>query len=254
MFLWSSISLCANPINCWFPPGWKNKRPQALAISQALSKHSGISIKPKIANSYPQIISAFSKHKPNIVYVGSFVQAILNVRKLGTPLVQMQNGKEYYSGILVYPKDLDPVKILLENPRQIAFAMGASSGESAAKAATAGKATIAGLNHSTTCSYILKGTAKAGVVKNWWWDKNRSNYPNLASYQIPEVSVKKNPDNILTVSNAITTKQRKKIIDAARASIELFGATEIIPFDPANLLFTINLMKKANLDPMTINW
>ena len=91
-------------ITCWFPPGWKTKGSAARAITETLSQKSGLDIKPRIAKSYPEILEAFSSDNPSLVYVGSFVQAIINARNLGTPLAQNINGKELYSGVLVYPK------------------------------------------------------------------------------------------------------------------------------------------------------
>ncbi len=254
VMLWSTISLSADSIRCWFPPGWKQKAPLAKAITQELSKHSGLSIKPRIAKTYPDILAAFTTGKPEIVYVGSFVQAIIKARALGTGLVQNVNGKEFYSGVLVYPKDQNPETILKEYPDEISFAAGASSGESSAKAATGGKASIATPNHKATCGAVLAGKAKAGVVKDWWWDSNKSNYPNLAMYKIPGVSMAKNPDNVLAVSNGVTEEQRKKIVSAAIASKGVFGAPEMMVFDPASLQFSLGLMKKGKIDPLTYSW
>ena len=170
-----------------------------------------MSIRPSIAQSYPEILTAFSENKQNLVYVGSFVQVIIKVRGLGTPLVQAINGKEFYSGVLVYPKGQDPEAILHDFPEEIAFAVGASSGESSAKAATAGKASIRTPSHSYTCASIMAGKAKAGFVKNWWWDANHVKFPGLAMYKLPDISLEKNPDNVLTASKAVSAEVMNKI-------------------------------------------
>ena len=65
-------------------------------ITGALSQNSGVTVKPRIAKSYPEILKAFSTGDANLVYVGSFVQAIIKARGLGTPLAQTINGKELY--------------------------------------------------------------------------------------------------------------------------------------------------------------
>ncbi len=244
----------AESLNCWFPPAWKAKGKQAKAITAALSKESGLIIKPRIAKSYPQILRSFDSDDQSLVYVGSFVQAIIKARGLGTALVQTINGKDLYSGVLVYPKEKDPGAILKRYPEQIAFTRGASSGESSAKAATGGKAKIATANHGATCGAVKAGKAKAGVVKNWWWEANKNRFPMLAMYKIPEVSIEMNPDNVLTASKAVPNNVQKKIADAAIAVKNVFGAAEMVPFDESRLEFSLSLMEKGKIDPLTYRW
>jgi len=244
----------ATDITCWFPPSWLAKSSQAKVITDALSDHSGLTIRPRIAPSYPEILRSFASDQANIVYVGSFVQAIIKDRGIGVPLAQNKNGKEFYSGVLVYPKGLDPAAILKNDPEKIAFAKGASSGESSAKAATVGKAAMPTPNHDATCKAVEAGAAKAGVVKNWWWEANKQNHPGLDMYKIPDISIEKNPDNVLTASNAISAEDRQKIVAAAIAAKNTFGAPEMVPFDASSLDFSIELMKKGNIDPHNYQW
>jgi ABC-type phosphate/phosphonate transport system substrate-binding protein len=241
-------------ITCWFPPGWKTKAAAAGAIAKSLSERSKLTIKPRIAESYPQILEAFSGDDPSLVFVGSFVQAIIAARGLGTPLAQSINGKELYSGIMVYPKGGDPEAILRDSPAEIAFTRGASSGESSAKAATAGKAAIGVKNHGAASQAVVAGKAKAAVVKNWWWESNKDKFPGLAVYEIPGVSIKKNPDNVLTASKAISNKLQAKITAAAISSQMVFGGKGMVKFDAATLNFSLELMKKGNIDPLTYSW
>ncbi|NOX26197.1 MAG: phosphate/phosphite/phosphonate ABC transporter substrate-binding protein [Deltaproteobacteria bacterium] len=250
----AAASAAAGTYTCWFPPAWKSKAPKAMAIAKALSKNSGLTIRPRIAKSYPQILTAFSAKQPSIVYVGSFVQAIIHARKLGTPLVQNINGHELYSGVMIYPKGQDPKTILAKYPRQIAYAKGADSGETSAKAATNGKAAIATANHGATCGAILAGKAKAGYVKNWWWDTHKSKYPTLAMSETPGISIIGNPDNVLTVSNSVPKADAQKIKEAAIASKDAFGAPKMVPFDVSQIQFSLNLMKKAKINPLTYSW
>lgn len=244
----------ASDMNCWFSPGWKKKPQQAKAICTALTEKSGITIKPRIAKSYPQILKAFDSPDQSLVYVGSFVQAIIKARNLGTALVQNINGKEFYSGVLVYPKEEDPQKILNDYPEKIAFAKGASSGESSAKAATDGKAKMGTANHGVTCAAVKAGKAKAGVVKNWWWESNKSKFPMLDMYKMPGISITKNPDNVLTASKAVPSDIQEKIAAAAIASKEAFGAPQMAKFDTSLLDFSLGLMKKGKIDPLTYSW
>lgn len=253
IFMITSVTY-AESINCWFPPGWKTKPKLAQNITKALTQKSGITIKPRIARSYPQILKAFDSPDMNLVYVGSFVQAIIKARKLGKALVQNINGKDLYSGVLVYPKGGDPKKILKSFPEKIAYAKGASSGESSAKAATFGKAKIATANHGATSGAVMAGKAKAGVVKNWWWESNKGKYPKLSMYKIPGISVEKNPDNVLSASNAVSKSIQKKIIAAAIASKDVFGAPKMVEFDASRLKFTLGLMKKGKIDPNLYRW
>jgi ABC-type phosphate/phosphonate transport system substrate-binding protein len=244
----------AETITCWFPPGWKNKADKARNIASALGKESGINIRPRIAKSYPEILASFDSDDASLVYVGSFVQTIIRARGLGTPLVQSINGKEMYSGVLVYPKGGDPAAILKINPAQIAFAVGASSGESSAKAATGGKASIGTPNHGATCAAVKSGKAKAGVVKNWWWEANGSKFPGLAMYEIPGVSEQKNPDNVLTASKAMPADVMLKISAAASNLKDVFGANEMKPFKSDTLDFSLSLMQKGNINPLSYTW
>ncbi len=241
-------------MNCWFPPGWKTKGEQAKAITSALSKESGLTIKPRIAKSYPQILKSFDSPDQSLVYVGSFVQAVVKARGLGTALVQNINGKDLYSGVLVYPKGEDPKAILNKYPEQIAYARGASSGESSAKAATGGKAKIGTANHGATCGAVKAGKAKAGVVKNWWWEGNKNKFSMLAMYRIPGVSVEKNPDNVLTASKAVPANVQNKIKEAAIAVRDAFGAPKMVAFDPSRIEFSLSLMEKGKIDPLTYSW
>lgn len=241
-------------ITCWFPPGWKAKGSQAMKITKALSQNSGLDIKPRIAKSYPEILTAFSTDQQSLVYVGSFVQAIIKARNLGTPLVQNINGKDLYSGVLIYPKGENPEKILKNNPTQIAFAVGASSGESSAKAGTNGKAAIGTKNHGASAGAVKAGKAKAAVVKNWWWEKNKQKMSTMDMYRMPGVSIEKNPDNVLTASKAVPADIANKIKKAAMASKDAFGAPKMVDFDESRLNFPLSLMKKGEIDPKTYSW
>ncbi len=247
-------SAYAETVNLWFPPGWKAKGAKARVISKALAEQSGINIKPRIAKSYPEILKAFDSGQPSLVYVGSFVQAIIKARGLGTPLVQSINGKELYSGIMVYPKGEDPEAILKNTPEQIAFTIGASSGESSAKAATSGKASIGVANHGAASGAVKAGKAKAAVVKNWWWEANKAKFPTLATYKVPGVSIEKNPDNVLTASKSLGTDTVSKVKSAALQLKDAFGATGVEEFDASKIDFSIELMKKGNIDPLTYSW
>jgi hypothetical protein len=173
---------------------------------------------------------------------------------MGNQLVQNINGKDLYSGVLVYPKDQDPAEILAKFPEKIAFAKGASSGESSAKAATSGKASIPVANHGAASNAVKAGKAKAAVVKNWWWESNKKKFPGLAMYRVPGVSIEKNPDNVLTASKAVPAQICQKITAAAIASKDAFGAPEMIKFDKSRLDYPLALMKKGKIDPMKYKW
>lgn len=250
----TSAALSAEIVTCWFPPDWNAKAEKAQSITKALAEESGVIIRTKIARDYPEILNAFSSSKPNLVYVGSFAQAIIKARNLGTPLVQSIDGKELYSGILVYPKGQDPQKILQQHPEKIAFAAAASSGESSAKAATGGKSALKMGSHEAASQAVESGEAKAAVVKNWWWESSKVNHPGLESYEIPGISLNGNPDNVLAASNAVSEETRTRITKAALVRKEVFGANKMVPFDPSRLDFSLTLMRKGNIDPLSYNW
>ena len=244
-------SASAAEIKCWFSPDWSSKAQQTEEITKALSEKTGLTIKPQIAKSYPEIIKAFSTPEQNLVYVGSFVQAIIKSRDLGTALVQNIDGKELYSGVLVYTKGRNPEDILKNSSAEIAFAKAASSGETAAKAATGGKANQAKASHNEACAAVVTGRAQAAVVKNWWWETNKGKFPTLDMYKIPGISIEKNPDNVLTASKSIPADVQAKIAAAAIASSAAFGAPKMVPFDQARLAFPLEMMQKGNIDPKT---
>jgi ABC-type phosphate/phosphonate transport system substrate-binding protein len=250
----SGTAIAAEILTCWFPPSWKSQGENAKIIARALSDESGIIIRPKIAGDYPEILTAFASPKPCLVYVGSFVQAVIKARNLGTPLVQADNGKEFYSGVLVYPKGKNPQEILQKFPEQIAFAAAASSGESCAKAATHGKAAIKVGSHGAALDAVGEGRAKAAFVKNWWWESNKPNYPSMEIYEVPGISVVKNPDHVLTASNSVPADVMAKITKAAIARKDVFGASKMVPFEKSKLDFSLELMQKGDIDPMTYNW
>lgn len=251
----TSLSFAADFVTCWFPPGWKSKAIQAKTITDALAEKSGLAIRPRIAKSYPEILSAFSKDEANLVYVGSFVQAIIAARKLGTPLVQNVNGKEMYSGVLVYPDGKDPLAIIEQTPTEVAFALGASSGESSAKAGTKGQAAIGVANHGAAVNAVKAGKAKGAVVKNWWWAANGSKFPGMKSFDIPGVSLTKNPDNVLTASRAVSKEVAEKVKAAAMASNSAFGSNAaMLPFESSKLAFSLGLMQQGGIDPLTYSW
>lgn len=247
----ASAAMAAD-LTCWFAPGTGEAKAQQ--ISKALGSNSGLSIEPRVAKSYPEILESLSSSKPQLVYVGSFVQAIIAARSLGTPLVQNANGKEMYSGILIYPAGQDPEAILRQHPTEIAYALGASSGESSAKAATGGKAAIGVSNHGEAVAALQSGKAKGAVVKDWWWLANESKYSGLKSYRMPGISLQKNPDNVLTASKAVPADVREKISLAAMANSAAFGEDSVmLPFE-SDLSFSLELMKKGKIDPLTYSW
>ncbi len=168
--------------------------------------------------------------------------------------MQATNGKKYYSGVLVYPKGEDPIAILNNSPTKIAYAVGASSGESSAKAATDGQSAIPTKNHGTTCGAVKAGKAKAGVVKNWWWAGNGKRFSELTMYEIPSVSETRNPDNVLSASKGVSADVKSRITEAAKASKDVFGATEMVDFDPTTLDFSLSLMDRGKIDPITYRW
>lgn len=246
-------ALASEPLNCWFPPGFNEAR--AKVIADALTANSGITVSPRIAKSYPEILSAFATNQPNLVYSGSFVQAIIAGRKLGTPMVQSADGKEMYAGILICPKDKDPETLLKQFPQQIAFAKGASSGESTAKAATAGRADISVASHGEAVKAVVDGKAQAAVVKDWWWLGVEKNHGNLKSYRIPGLSDQRNPDNVLAASNAVPKAVVEKLTLAAMTSSAAFGEnTVLLPFDSSQLSFSLGLMQKGKIDPVSYSW
>jgi len=250
----AGTALAADSVTCWFPPGYKNMD-QAQAIVGALSKGSGVEVTARVAASYPEILEAFAGKGMNLVYAGSFAQSIIMARKLGTPLVQTIDGKELYAGIMIHKMGQNPKAILANAPESIAYAIGASSGESCAKAATAGKAAVGVSNHAAAVDAVVAGKAQAAVVKDGWWQSNQAKYPGLAVYEIPKISVKKNPDNVLSASSEVPSALATKLKAAASANAAAFGpGAKMKPFSASQLNFSLGLMMQGKIDPLTYKW
>ncbi len=73
-------------------------------------------------------------------------------------------------------------------------------------------------------------------------------------YPIPGVSENKNPDNVLSASNAVPAEMKAKITAAAKASKDAFGSPEMVDFDQSTLDFSLSLMAKGKIDPQTYSW
>jgi hypothetical protein len=191
----SGVTASEGKIICLFPPDWASKPAKAKIITDALAEKSGLPILPRIEEGYAHLLEECGSGEQVLVYAGSFVQAVIHSRGLGTPLVQIINGKEYYSGIMIYPRGEDPQTILEKYPGLISYAKSASSGESSAKAASGGKAAISVWDHAAAIRAVEHQAARAAFVKSWWWQSNSQNFPELAVYRVPGVSVEENPDN-----------------------------------------------------------
>jgi ABC-type phosphate/phosphonate transport system substrate-binding protein len=237
----------AADVTCWFPPGFAPE--SAKRITDALGA-SGISVEPRVARNYPEILDAFSAKGSNVAYVGSFVQAILAAKRQGVTLVQAIDGKQLYGAWMIHPKGEKPAAILGESPAKIAFAKGATSGETGAKAATDGKASVATASHAAAAEAVKSGKARAAFVKSWWWEANKAKFPDLDVHQVPGVSDARNPDNVLTASTQVDAGVRAKLKAAALAAPAAFGAKSMADFS-GDLSFTIALMQKAKIDPVS---
>jgi ABC-type phosphate/phosphonate transport system substrate-binding protein len=164
--------------------------------------------------------------------------------------VQAIDGKQFYGAWMIYPKGGNPAAILADAPAKIAFAKGATSGETGAKAATGGKASVATANHGAAVEAVKSGKAVAAFVKSWWWEANKGKYPELEAHKVAGVSDAKNPDNVLTASKNVDAAVRGKLKAAALAAPAAFGAQSMAEFS-GDLSFTLALMGKGKLDPVS---
>ena len=73
-------------------------------------------------------------------------------------------------------------------------------------------------------------------------------------WRVPGISEEKNPDNILSASTAVPEVQRQKIAVAALAAKDAFGMKEMVPCDTTRLNFSLDLMKRAQIDPFNYEW
>lgn len=254
LFATLSSAWAVSEINLYFPPEWKHQPEEAYKISDGLSNEVGIRIIPQIADCYPEILTALSRKKPVIVYVGSMVQTIVLARKLGAPLLQALDHKQYYGGVLIYPQGKSPSVILNDFPAEVAYTVGSTAGEVCAKVATRGKASIAVTDQRAAVDAIRSGEARGAFVKNTWWDENRNEYPEFGSYRVRGVSNFDNADNVLLVSNYVSPEIKSLIMAAAIKAPHIFNASLVVPFDSFFLWYTQKLMKRAGIDPLTYTW
>ena len=69
------------------------------------------------------------------------------------------------------------------------------------------------------------------------------------------VSEQKNPDNVLTASKAVPKDVAEKVKQAAIASAGAFGSgANMVAFDSSKLSFSLGLMQKGKIDPLTYSW
>jgi ABC-type phosphate/phosphonate transport system substrate-binding protein len=254
IFVFAVSAPAVESLKCWFPPAWSAKTAQAEEITGALQTISGIGVTPQIADSYPQILNALHSDTPCMVYAGSFVQSIIYMQQLGEPLVFNLNGRELYSGVMIHTQGKNPKTILEQQPESIAYTVAATSGESSAKAATGGRADLPFPSHRKTAEAVASGRAAAGFVKNFWWSDHKSEFPQLTAYEVPGISRRRNPDNILTVSSEVPEPVRNRISEAAKAGKRAFGSRKMIPLNVNYLQFSIQLMRRGGIDPTTYEW
>ncbi len=77
----------------------------------------------------------------------------------------------------------------------------------------------------------------------------------MKSLEVPGVSLTKNPDNVLTASKAVPADVANKVKAAALESSAAFGSDAVIvPFDSSKLSFSLGLMQKGGIDPLTYTW
>jgi ABC-type phosphate/phosphonate transport system substrate-binding protein len=252
LFLSAPRPVVAQEMTLWFVPGFDPAK--AIVISENLSQSSGVRLRVKVALNYPELFAGLSLKQEALVYAGSFAAVLLKERNLAVPLVQKIDGKESYAGVMVYPKGENPTNLLRDFPKEIAYAVGASSGESCAKAATGGLAAVGVREHSIALAAVKVGKAKAAMVKNLWWESNKKNYPDYEMYEVPEISQLRNPDNILMASSAVSEAARAAFTKAAIASAKAFNANEMKPFNVKDLDFSLALMRKGGIDPVTYAW
>ncbi|NWF93610.1 MAG: PhnD/SsuA/transferrin family substrate-binding protein [Syntrophaceae bacterium] len=256
IFLSIPVVTSAAELTLYYPPDWAERAPKAKAIAEALSQSSGLTIQPRIAQSRPEIIEAFSQRKPALVFVGSFVQAMLFRRGLSVPIVQGVNGKEFYTSVLIAPSSAgtDPKTIVKNAGSAVAYAKGTSAGESAAKAATGGKAEIAMDNPTAAVNAVKTGRAKCAFVKKSWWEERRANFEGINHFDYPGVSEYRHPDLVLSANKAVSSEDLVRIKLAALKNANVFGVRFFREFDPSLLEPTIDLMKRGKIDPKTYTW
>lgn len=238
-------------VHLWLPPEWKNKVVESQQMSDELSRKSGVKVVCRVATSYPEILRALAEQSPELALVGSMVQAVAFSRRLAMPIFQAVNGRHFYGGVMLFAKGGAPLEILHTHPTEVAYTVGATSGETCAKAATNGKAAMGVSDHKAAAEAVKAGKAKAAFVKDTWWADNQKCYPGLDSFAVPEISNAKNADNVMLASRHVAPELRSMIMGAAIYNPHIFKANVIVPFDSSTLDFTLELMKKAGIDPLT---
>lgn len=121
------------------------------------------------------------------------------------PIAQAESRRRFYTSVLIVPAAAsdDPVAAVQEAGTAISYVQGASSGESGARAASAGAASVRTNNHEASVNAVKVGRAKAAFVKNWWWEDNKDRFPGMKKLEYPGVSDHQNPDYVLSVNRAV---------------------------------------------------
>lgn len=250
-------SAAAEPTLFYFPPEWLNKVDRAKAITDSLSKSTGLDLQAKVADNYPQIINGFQSKQPTVAYIGSFIQALLYARNLSKPLARGVNGQEFYSSILIAPESAgtDVAVIIQQAGAAVAYTTGASSGETGAKSGTHGLAAVATNNHQASVMAIKEGKAKIAFVKNHWWKANAAQFPGMKQFEVPGVSDQKHPDYMISANLALPDADAEKIKEALKlAGPQLFDMHGFVDFHYQVLQPTLRLMGQGKIDPKTYTW
>ena len=82
----ASLSFAAEAITCWFDPSWITKSSQAKKITDTLSQASGLTIRPRIANSFPRFL------KPSIATIQIWSMSVHLFRRSFIPDISVLNS------------------------------------------------------------------------------------------------------------------------------------------------------------------
>lgn len=246
----------ASEIIIIYPPEWSADAARTKAIAEALSQGTGITIRPLIADTYTQLVEAFSQKKPVLGYLGSFAQAVLFSRGLYVPILQGVDGEEFYTSVMIVPESAagDPFQIIRKAGSEVAYCVGTSSGESGAKAATQGKAALAFSTHEASVNAVITGEAQAAFVKDKWWESKKDEYKGLKCVHYPVISSYRHPARILCANKFVSDQDRSMIKKAALNSEAAFGVKSFNEVQSSIIEQTLALMRKAGINPSTYSW
>jgi phosphonate transport system substrate-binding protein len=252
------------------------QRERFRPLAGYLSKKLGIPVEFTVEERYRDLMSGFHTEKYDGAFFESF-HAAMAIRKDGVvPVARTVNldGSSTYRGRVFVRKDSGIHEVQDLRGKRMAFVdLATTSGyvfpiallrqKGVADPDTfLGPQTFVG-RHDTAIYAVLDGKADAGAAKSTVFDKIRAEDPRVARDLLVLADSAPMPSSTLCVRNDLPTELQAKLkgalLDLARDPegakvLYALGATRFVETAAAEFQPVLDLMKSADLDPMTFNY